>query len=259
MLKRSSYKIFSSVVWALFLREVQVKFGSQKLGYLWAVLDPMIMIVVFAVIHGYTMQGKALGYDFAVFMATGFLPYNLFKGIMMTSMNAYNANKGLFVYKQVKPFDTLISRMMVESLQIVIVSFIFIFIGLYFEFDLAVKDINMVLFGIVWFILFGFSLGLLFSVITTFYESFQKIISYLSMPMLFLSGLFYTAESLPQQIRDILLYNPILHFVELIHGSYLYALDTKYVDYVYMLLWTVIPLFLGLFFYRKSEKKIVSQ
>jgi len=59
-------------------------------------------------------------------------------------------------------------------------------------------------------------------------------------------------------LRDIILLNPIVHFIELIRGAYFDSLDTKYVSYSYILLWTLIPFWLGLFLYQRSEHKIIA-
>ncbi len=91
-----------------------------------------------------------------------------------------------------------------------------------------------------------------------FYETFAKIINVLMTPLLFVSALMYTVESLPPVLRELILYNPLVHFIEMIHGYYFKALDTQYVDYEYMLYWTLIPLYVGLFFYTKAEKRILS-
>jgi len=257
MIRRTSFTVFISVVSALFLREIQTRFGTKNLGYLWAVIDPMVKVIVFAAMRlatGATMQGI----DLPVFLATGILTYNFFSALMMSSMNAFDSNRALFVYRQVRPVDALFSRFFVEFLVMCATIILFVSFGLYFGMDLHVKDFNMVIVAIIWFGIFGFSLGVLFAVINTFYETFGKIISYISMPLFLLSGNFYTVESLPPLARELILYNPVIHFIEMIHGNYFRVLNTDYVDYTYMMWWTIIPLFLGLFFYRKAEKKIIA-
>jgi len=257
MTRRTSFSIFTSVVSALFLREIQTRFGTKKLGYLWAVVDPMVKVVVFSAMRlatGTTMQGM----DLPVFLATGILTYNFFSAIMMTSMTAFDGNRALFVYRQVKPVDTIFSRFFVEFLVMCATIILFVSFGLYFGMDLRVKDFNMVIVAIIWFGIFGFSLGILFAVINTFYETFGKIISFISMPLFLLSGMFYTVESLPPLARELILYNPVVHFIEMIHGNYFRVLDTEYVDYTYMMWWTIIPLFLGLFFYKRAQMKIIA-
>jgi len=258
MNKRSSVEIFKSVIFALFLREIQTRFGTRKLGYLWMILDPLSMVIIFTLIKTATNNNAMPGVSYPVFLASGFLTYDFFRNVMMGSMNAFSANKALFNYKMVKPFDTLVSRFFVEFLIFSVATMTFISFGLYFGMDMAVKDINMLFLAILWLGVFGFAMGLFFAVITTFYETFGKILQYISMPLFFLSGLFYTVDSLPQMAQKIVLYNPIINFIELIHGSFFLVLNTRYVDYTYMMYWTIVPLFIGLFFYIRSEKKILS-
>ena len=51
-----------------------------------------------------------------MFLVTGLLPYFLFQHLAMRLMDGIDANRGLFAYRQVKPFDTLMSRAVVELL-----------------------------------------------------------------------------------------------------------------------------------------------
>ena len=239
------------------LREIQTRFGSQKLGYLWAVVEPMSTIVVFAIIKELLHPNAMAGISYPVFLASGFVAYTMFKNIVTRSMDAFNANKGLFVYKQVKPFDTIISRAIIEMLITSIVIILFLFIGWYIGLDIECKDILGVMIGYLWIAFFGFSLGVLFAVLSYFFENFKKIINLMFLPLFFLSALFYSVDSLPPIARDIILYNPVVHFMEFIHGSYFYPLKIDYVNFNYIALWTLLPLFIGLWLYRKTERKII--
>ena len=249
---------FFNVIYALFLREIQTRFGSKKMGYFWAIIEPAAQISVFLVLKVFIFKSSMPGVDFAVFLATGFIAYNLFKNLVIHSMGAFDANQALFIYAQVRPIHTIFSRLLVEFLVSIFVSIFFLTIGWYFHAEIIPDNLLNVILAVLWFMLFGFSLGLLFAVIGTFYETFRKIINLIFTPMLFLSALFYTVDQLPVNAREYILYNPIVHFIELIHGSYINVLTTDYVDFGYMFLWTIIPLFLGLYFYLKSERKIQS-
>ena len=258
MNKRTSIEIFKSVVLALFLREVQTRFGTKKLGYFWAVFDAMFMVLIFAGLKSAISSNSMPGLDFPVFLATSFLAFFLWKNIVSQSMHAFEANKALFAYKQVKPFDTIVTRVLLELLVSSVATLIFVAIGLYLGFDISVKNFNMVMLAVVWLCIFGFGVGLMNAVFTYFYEFYGKVFSIIMTPLLWVSALMYTVDSLPPILRKILLYNPLVHFIEMIHGYYFHSLNTYYVDYEYMLYWTLIPLWIGLFFYIRSEKRILS-
>ncbi|MGC9351679.1 MAG: ABC transporter permease [Sulfurovum sp.] len=258
MVRRSSFSIFKSVITALFLREVQTRFGTKKLGYFWAIFDAMLMVLVFAGLKAAIAEKAMPGVDFPVFLASGFLAFFLWKDIVNRSIDAFGANSALFVYKQVKPFDTLVTRVLLEILVSAMATLVFIVIGLYFEFDIAPQNFNMVILAVLWLVVFGFGVGLMSAVFAHFYETFGKIVKVVMTPLLFISAIMYTVDSLPPVLREFILYNPLVHFMEMIHGYYFAALDTKYVDYEYMLYWTLIPLYIGLYFYVKGEQRILS-
>jgi len=231
--KRSPFQIFKSVIKALLLREIQTRFGSKKMGYFWMVAEPIFTIVVFALMKQILHPNGMPGISYPVFVASGLIAYYMFKNIINKSIDAFSANKALFVYKQVKPFDTLVARMIVE---LGITSFILIFmtfIGWYIGLDMECKNILGVIIAYIWLALFAFSLGVFFSVLGFLFENFGKVIKIIFLPMFFLSAIFYTIDSLPPIAQKVLLYNPVVHFMEMIHGNFFYGMDTKYVDYNY--------------------------
>jgi len=155
----------------LLLREIQTRFGSQKLGYFWAVVEPMSTVIVFALIKELLHPNSMPGIDYPVFLASGLIAYYMFRYIVVKSMDSFNANKGLFVYKQVKPIDTIVARAIVEISLTGVIILLFLFIAWYIGLNLECKNILGVIVGYLWFALFGISLGVLFAVLGFFYVS----------------------------------------------------------------------------------------
>jgi capsular polysaccharide transport system permease protein len=258
MTKRNSFKIFLAVQNALFLRELSMRFSSGRMGFFWTFVEPFFQIMVFVFIKLTLFNSGSNDFDFAVFLALNFTAFNMFKHIVMKSATAFKANKALFVYKQVKPIDTIIARMMVEIFITAIIIIVFLFLGFYFEFDMEVKDLTMVTLGFIALVLFSFSFALVIAVVNAFVDSVGKLIGFLLTGLMFGSAIFYNVAVLPLEMQTLLLYNPLVHFMEMIHGFYFYALDDTLVSYSYMLLWTIALLYIGLWLYVKLEKRILS-
>ena len=260
---RSPLKIFFAVERALFLREMDMKISIGKSGLFWTFVEPFMQVFIFIAIRvailSYSGRVANAGYDPAVFMASGFVAFNLFKNILSSSTGAFPANKGLFAYKQVKPIDTLLARVLVNLFLTSIVAILFLIIGFLLDYaDFLPKNPLMVLLGVSWLVLFSIGVGLLAAVGNTFFVSVGKFLGIISFALLIFSAIFFPIVSLPPVAQEILLYNPIVHFMEMIHGYYVEGLDDRFVDYTYMLYWTVIPLSLGLWFYQRLEKRIIS-
>ena len=258
MVKRSSFKIFLAVQNALFLRELSMRFSSGRMGIFWTFFEPFFQIMVFVLIKLLIFNSGDNHFDFAIFLALNFTAFNMFKNIVIKSTGSFKANKALFLYKQVKPIDTIIARTMVEVFITAIIILIFLFIGFYFDFDMAIDDLSMVSFGFLWLIIFSFSFAVVVAVLNVFAESISKIVGFFMTALMFGSAVFYYIEILPLELQHWLMYNPLTHFMEMIHGFYFESLDDKFVSYEYISLWTITLLYIGLWLYVKLEKRIIS-
>ncbi len=256
---RKPLKVFYDVQKALFLRELNMRFSTGRTGLFWTFMEPFLQIFIFIAIKMALFGSRNENFDFAVFLAINFTFFNLFKNIVQKSVNAFSANKALFVYKQIKPIDTIIARGIVEIFITMIIIIIFIIIGYYFNFEIDVKNFNMVFLGVVLLILFSYAFGILIAVGNVFMQSIGKLIGFLMTGLMFGSAVFYTLDALPKTARDLLLLNPLAHLMEAIHGNYFLALSDKYVSYGYIVFWILILFYLGLWFYTKLEKRIISQ
>ncbi len=257
MTHRSSWHVQKSVIYALFLREVNVRFSAGTMGYFWVIFEPLLQIFIFVAVK-LMLFGRNSSFDYPAFITLGFVGFNFFRHIVDQSMGAFAANKGLYAYKQVKPIDTIISRVLVEFLVTSIIVFIFVLFGLYFGFDINVENLGMLLLSFLWLTLFAIAFGLFSAVISTFYDSLKKVIKLVLSPLMFVSAVFYSMKDMPQALQDLIYYNPLAHFMELLHSCYFVALDDTFVDYNYILLWTLIPLYIGLWSYSRLEKRIIS-
>jgi capsular polysaccharide transport system permease protein len=235
-----------------------MRISMSRTGLFWTFFQPFFQVLIFVLIKVAIFGSVNENYDYASFLALNFTAFNMFKNILNKSMGAFTANKGLFVYKQVKPIDTIIARLLVEVFLTGIIILVFIAIGSYFQFDINVKNLAMVSLGFIWLIIFTFSTALFFAVSSTFISSLQHVVSFSMYALMFGSALFYSLDMLSPELRELLLYNPLTHFMEMIHGFYFYTLNDQYVSYSYMALWTVVLLFSGLWVYEKLEKRIIS-
>lgn len=255
---RTPWQIQKAVVFSLFLREMKTRFGAQKFGYFWAIAEPAAIIVVFWVMFGLSLRKTLPGVDYPMFLMTGMLPYQLFSSTVTRSMQAFEANQGLFNYRQVKPIDTLIARSLVEGLVYMTVFIIFILAGMALGFDVTID--NFIGLSLILFVLlcFSFCCGLLCAVIGSFAETFKKVVNISMRPLFFSSGIFFAVAVVPEKYRWILLLNPVLHFLELIRTYYFAAFQTQGASHLYVMYWTVGVSVLSLWLYVRLKNRILT-
>jgi capsular polysaccharide transport system permease protein len=75
-------------------------------------------------------------------------------------------------------------------------------------------------------------------------------------PLFWCSGLFFTANGLPSNVRDILLYNPVLHVIEIVRDGWFPSYEAQHASAGYAMAWMLCLLVLGLLLERVVRRKI---
>jgi capsular polysaccharide transport system permease protein len=125
-------------------------------------------------------------------------------------------------------------------------------------FDVAVQDPLTVLLVFLTLGLFGLGLGALACVGATLAPDMAQVVQIVLRPLFFISGIFFSVEVIPGEYRPWLLWNPVLHALELIRGAYFQAIDLHYGDPVYLAYWTIGALALGLLTFHVYRTRMVA-
>lgn len=255
---RSGLEVQQAVIKALFMREIKTRFGKYRLGYLWAVLEPAAHLLVMVGIFGYIMHRTMPDISFPVFLINGIIPFFIFSNITNRSISAIEANQGLFNYRPVKPIDTLISRAILEMIIyifvfILLMSFLAI-LGESFTFE------NILLLAIVWFFLFIFScgIGLIFMVVSNAFPETEKFLPIIIKPLYFISCVMFPLHSVPEDYWGYLLWNPIVHIIELSRESVVPGYITGATSLSYLAFCSLLSLVVGLCLYTVREEAMLT-
>jgi capsular polysaccharide transport system permease protein len=246
----------SRVIGALILREMRVRFGRSQLGYLWAVAEPLAYVTVFSFAFQFMDRHPPFGNSMALFFATGILPFQLFRNLGQQLAGAFNANQALLTYPIVQPIDTVVARAILEaatSLFIMLVVFsAFIIAG-----NASMPESIIRLFEATALLtLLGFGYGLMSAVIITRLDAWHNISRLIMAPMLFLSGVFYSLDMLPPNLRAIVAWNPVIHGVEMYRDGYYPNYRAGDVDPFYLFVWALSLAFIALAMERTVRRRI---
>jgi len=84
--KRSGLLVMGAAFHALLMRELQTRFGSYRLGYLWAPLEITLQMVIMLVVFGAIMKRALPGMDYMLFLVAGFTPFFMMQKIANRSL-----------------------------------------------------------------------------------------------------------------------------------------------------------------------------
>ena len=86
---RGGLQVMYAAVRALFLRELQTRFGQYRLGYFWILLEPALHIGFMLILFGTVRQRMVPSMDYEVFLVNGILPFFMFRRIATQALKAY--------------------------------------------------------------------------------------------------------------------------------------------------------------------------
>ena len=121
--------------------------------------------------------------------------------------------------------------------------------------SIELADILEVVVGMAMAVCFGGALGMLFSGVSLIAPAWERIQGTLMRPMFWISGVFFAANQLPGEVRDYLMWNPMLHCVEYIRGGFYTTYDARHANPSYLLLWILICGAVGLHLHRWASKR----
>ena len=245
-----TYALHARVVGALVLREARVRHGRTRFGYLWAIVEPVFYVIMLSAMFSAFRGKPPFGESMGVFFATGILSYHLFRNLTQQLGAAFEQNKPLFNYPPIQQIDAILARVILEVASwLVIVTLVMTFVIVVLDGPLP-NNIPRVALAASLVILMAFGIGLINAVIRRKYVAWGIMYNVATSPLLFISCVFYTLESIPSEYRWYLAWNPLVHGVEGIRMGYYLNYRSSALDLNYLLWVGVITTFVGLFLER---------
>lgn len=233
---------------ALILREARGLFTHSRLGYAWALCEPLTHVFILMVAMSFfTGHGNPpiIGDNWAEFYMTGVLPYLMFCHLTEQGMDLARSQRIVLALPSVNLADVMLSslslRAVTDTVVIIISLTVFAAIGMGtypkdpLEFTLAFVCVFLLGFGVA-----GINVGL-----STFGAVSERAWPIVLRAAYFLSGIFYHPSAMPTDLRDLVLWNPLVHLIEWVRQSYYPQYRSPYLDMEYLMTVTVLSLLFG--------------
>jgi lipopolysaccharide transport system permease protein len=204
---------YRELLYSFTWRDVKIRYKQTALGFLWAIIQPLFMMLIFTVFFGRLAKIPSDGVPYPLFVLAALLPWTLFaEGITRsTSSMITNANIMTKVYfpRLIMPFSGVLSPL---------VDFVFAFsiLIVMMAFYGFVPTLNIVFLPL--FILLALAtslgIGLWLSALNVKYRDFQYTIPFMIQLGLFASPVVYPASLVPESVRFLYGLNPMAGVIE---------------------------------------------
>ena len=247
-------------VWqALFLREALDRFFGSRAAWAWLVVEPAMHIGFMSCLWGMMRKNSLGGINVTMWIILGMLSFFLFRRTSVQTLHALDCNKAFFAFRQVRPFDVALMRASVEAFSMFFISSSILGVAALAGLEVLPDDPIKVLLALAGLWLFGLGYGLVTSVCMRLVPDSGHIFQIFMMPLYLISGVIMPVAYIPMPYRDWLLWNPLVHGLELVRLGFFSNYHTLDVSFSYLYSWVLLSITLGLTLYRAFETRLVTQ
>jgi len=233
-------------------KEIRGKYKGSFLGILWSFLNPLLMVLVYALVFPFIMKGQGID-NYLIYLVVAVIPWNFFTTCITTGCNCIWINGGIIkkVYfpREILPVSVIVAGLINFLISCVIILLFLIFGGIGFSIHLLWLPLIAIIQSFL-------SLGLLFilSAINVYVRDVEYLVSFFLNLLFYGTPILYKADMFPESIRWILYLNPMTHLIDAYRSIFYYQTMPNISSLLYIFVLSTIVLVIGYGIFRKLEK-----
>lgn len=249
-------KVQARCIHALMIRDLMMRYGRDNIGFLWVVVEAMMLacgvMVIWSVLRPALEHGVGI-----IFLAfSGYLLLTMWRHFTQAGVRFFELNSGFLYHRHITLLDTFIARFLLEFAAM---TASFLFVGtVLLDANLIdpPHDLGMIIIGWLAMASLAASVGLNLAVMTEYSKTSERFIQPMQYFMLPLSGAFYMVYWLPTPLQDIAWFVPTVHCYEMVRAGFLGGAVVTYYTIWYPFLWALCLFCLGIWGMEKVRNHI---
>ncbi len=234
------------IIHAIVLRDMRTRHSQSHLGYLWAVIEPISHLLTLGVMFALINQAPPpVGNSLFEFYCTGLLPYLMFSHIATDVMGARAAGGALLLLPKIRTTDVIFAKAFLNlATEILVGIIVFTAFGAAGYRLLPVHPFACAG-AIALLALLAMGIGTINMIIQNYFHAWDTLFSAIIRLLYFASGIYYSPIAMPDAVRSILTWNPVLQGVELFRAGFFPEYNPVWLNLPYLCFWVLTSLLLG--------------
>ena len=232
-------------------KEIRGKYKGSFLGVIWSFLNPLLMVLVYAIVFPYIMRVQQENY--LIYLITGIIPWIFFTTVITSGCNCVWINGGIIkkVYfpRAILPIS-VVGAALINFFISCIIILIFVLLGnVGLSFYLLWLPVIAIIQSI-------FSLGLLFilSAINVYIRDIEYIVAFFTNLLFYGTPIIYSMDMLPDKFKMVMKFNPMAHFINAYRNIFYYKTNPDLISLVFIFCFSIIALLIGYSIFNRLEK-----
>jgi lipopolysaccharide transport system permease protein len=243
---------YRELIYSFTWRDVKIRYKQTALGFLWAIIQPLFMMIIFTIFFGGLAKIPSEGVPYPLFVLAALLPWTLFAEGLTRSTASMVTNSSIMTKVYFPRLVMPISGILSPLVDFVVSFSILIIMMAYFGYMPTINVIFLPLF-ILLALATSLGVGLWLSALNVLYRDFQYTVPFIIQLWMFASPVVYSSTLIPEQFRFLYGLNPMAGVIE----GFRWALLGTTPPGGMILVSTGVVVFLlvgGLFYFKRMEQ-----
>lgn len=237
-------------------RDLKVKYRRSFLGYVWTLLNPMLMMTVMAIVFSFMFK-SSIEY-FHMYLLTGNILFQFFNESTSMAMTGILGNGSLirkvYIPKYIFPLSRVLSSFtnLLFSMAAIVIVMLVSRVPLHWTLLLFWVPLLLLL-------LFCTGVGMLLSALATFFQDIVHMYGVFTLALTYLTPIFYPVDSdfLPKFAMNVIRCNPLYYYITFFRDVVMYGRIPEMSILLGSVLFALAALVIGFGVFRKLQKNFV--
>ena len=239
----------------LIFRDIKVLYAQTVLGFSWALLNPMIQILVFTIIFGRIAQIDTDGIPYALFSTVAIVPWTYMSNAMSAGSSSLVTGQGMLgkIYfpRIIFPVTPILAKLVDFAISILLIVVAMLYFGVY-----PTTNILLLPLFVLMMVAVPFGLSLWLSALAIRFRDVKFAMPFVMRMLIYSAPIVYSASAIPEKWRFVYSLNPIVGVIE---GYRACLLGTE-IQWMFILpgiITSVVLVVGGLLYFHRMEKVFV--
>ena len=239
----------------LVLKDIKLKYRRSYLGYIWSILNPLLMMIVLTVVFSNLFKFDIP--NFSAYLLTGQLIFGFVSEATSSSVTAIVHNASLIKKTYVPKYIFVLSKITSSLVNMLFAMIALILVMIFTQVEIT---LNVLWVPIIFLELYIFSLGLglILSASTVFFRDIQYLWGVFTSIWMYLTPIIYPVSIISQEYRwwyDNL--NPMVNYVEQFRNVILNSQSLSMESLSQGFIISIILLLVGIWFFNRKENEFI--
>lgn len=235
-------------------RDLKVKYRRSFLGYLWSILNPLLMMIVLTTVFS-TLFRSNIEY-FPVYYLTGSLIFNFYSeattGALGSVLGASSLIKKVYIPKYIFPVEKCLFSFVNMLFSLVAVVIIIVVTRMPVTWTILLFPIPMI-----YTLIFSLGMGLILASLNVFLRDLGHLYGVLIMAWMYLTPIIYPVDILSEGMQRFMTFNPMYYYVTYFRNLVMYGVIPDLATNLICIIIGLVSVIIGLIVFKKAQDKFI--